>query len=370
MAQRGEPHMMLDAATEEVGGLVRVHTTNKRNDRDEKVSPRRKTPRRKKEYFTEVGNHDDEVGMTHPEEEGEQAVPEAAMGVPGTALHQRAQSGALSPEPIPSEVPPVGTDRVPSIRSLRADIEEQAKQLQRLLDKNSQIDFAVEEESLSTAIAMILARARTISDEYFSLGSRNQKGNGRKREVQRVLEETLAELAGYQSQIQTTLIKKSVQNLGLTIDRTAPAGSPRPVVVEGEPPISNDAFESKEGLPPVGERVQPTPEPVAPRIEKFLAEIFGDSIPQETARELWKFLDDEMREYRKSMRAWMRKEKVPMGQRLNLLNHSDVVPRFLDSLLSAKLKVNGLTLPTEVEDKLRAVMQDYISKIWHEKEKQ
>lgn len=137
----------------------------------------------------------------------------------------------------------------------------------------------------------------------------------------------------------------------------------RPVLVEGEPPRARSETESAltnhetQGEPTSTQEQQPSKQ------EEFLLEIFGDSIPQETARELWDFLDDEMRKYRKDMRAWMRKEKVPMRQRLELLNHPEAAPRFLDSLLRTKLKVSELALSTEVKSKLREAMRDYMSKV-------
>ncbi len=137
----------------------------------------------------------------------------------------------------------------------------------------------------------------------------------------------------------------------------------RPVLVEGElPKASTETEPALTDHETQGEST-PTQEKELSKQEKFLLEIFGDSIPQEAARELWDFLDDEMRKYRKDMRAWMRKEKVPMRQRLVLLNHPEAAPRFLDSLLRTKLKASELALPTEVESKLREVMRDYMSKV-------
>lgn len=370
MGRNDRRELLPGGTTDEVGGFVQ--TTRRRHGADGEIDPpkRKKSPRNNPrsgelspmaedlplEASHQVSPTDSSaVSLSEISEETKEGVQPGSEGISSTDIHQG--RGSFRPRELNSDG---GRDPeenpVASIRALRAEIEEQVKHLTRQLKKNQKLEFEVDGQPIMTEISLVLARARTISDEYFEGGRMKEQGNGRKKEVKQALQATLDELKEYQEQITFALIQDAEVKLGM-------ATSPRPVVVEGTPPKPDDVPKPLEALFSGDNHLQSPPNLVAPRKEKFLLEIFNDSIPQEAARELWDFLDDEMRKYRREMRAWMKKEKVPIRQQLKLLNHPEAAPRFLESLLKTKLKMSGLVLSTEVTEKLREVMRDYMSKV-------
>lgn len=234
---------------------------------------------------------------------------------------------------------------VASIRSLRAHIEEQVKQLTQQLTKNQKIEFEVDGQPLMTAISLALARARTISDEYFQAGRMKVQGNGRKKQVQQVLQATLDELKEYHEQITFALIQDAEAKLGM-------ATSPRPVVVEGELPSLPNTDEG------VDLKIRDKGEDAGLESTPYLKEIFGDRISKEEQIVWEKYFLDEVKTYRRKMRAWFKKEAVPHKEALMLL--IKFVPDFLEELCVKSLRESGHDLSDEEKKKLMEKFGAYI----------
>ncbi len=299
--------------------------------------------------FTEVSRQalsTDSVVVSPSEisEEKKEGFQPGSEGVSSTDIHHGRGSfqsrelnsdGARDPEENP----------VASIRSLRAHIEEQAKQLTKQLAKNQKVEFEVDGQPLMTAISFVLARARTISDEYFQAGRMKEPGNGRKKEVQQALQETLDELKEYHEQITFALIQDAEAKLGM-------ATSPRPVVVEGElPSLSNT--DDRAAL-----KIKDKREDAGLESTTYLKEILGDRISKE-AQIMWeKYFWDEVKTYRRKMRAWFKKEAIPHEEILMFL--VKVVPDFLEELCVKSLQESGHDLSDEEKKKLMEKFGAYI----------